>query len=412
MYRSMKVFGSGLVLALALVAGPQRTAAQELAGESCPPGKTVTGDLGISGLECNCNYRAGRVTGEGLVRSWRFNSEPVVLSVEPGGPAEGAIRPGDVIAAVDGELITTDAAGWRYANVEPGEQVRLAVLRQGRLVQVSLVAGSQCVGAGLPPAPQIPSQPTPAAEGVVVPAPDPTPAFGVLAPVPAVGPGPVLAPGPQGWVGIFPEGWFGFGIRCRCSVASHGQAAPVWNFVDPPEIYSVEPGSPADRAGLRRGDVLVEIDGHPMASAEGGRRFGHVAVGETVELTYERAGSQRTATIRAEADPSRITTGSLSQLELVAALAETRDLSQEEEVRLKLSELLEMARAMQGLTPEQAQALAFSQQAERLRYVGEVGDSDVEVRATGPAVINIIEPGEEIEILAGGARIRIRRRHR
>lgn len=399
MYSSTKILSGTLALALVLVAGPQRTAAQQLAGQNCPVGKTASGDLGISGLECNCSYRAGTVTGEGLVRFWRFNSEPVVLSVEPGGPADGAIRPGDVITAVDGELITTDAAGRRYANVEPGQQVRLAVMRDGRLVQVSLVAGSQCIGAGLPPTPQIPP-------------PAPTPAVGVVAPEPSLFPPPMLAPGPQSWVGIFPEGWFGFGIRCRCSVSSQGQAAPVWDFVEPPEIYSVEPGSPADRTGLRRGDVLVEIDGHPLVDEEGGRRFGLVRAGQNVKLTYERAGSRRTVTIQAETDPSRVPAAPFAQADFLRLLIETRSLSQEEEVRDRLSELLEMARAMQQrLTPEQAYALALSREAERLRYVGELGDSDVEVRATGPAVINIIEPGEEIEVLAGGARIRIRRRH-
>ena len=30
-------------------------------------------------------------------------------------------------------------------------------------------------------------------------------------------------------------------------------------------VFSVEPGSPADRIGLRRGDQIVSIDGAPLA---------------------------------------------------------------------------------------------------------------------------------------------------
>ncbi|HMA47912.1 MAG TPA: PDZ domain-containing protein, partial [Frankiaceae bacterium] len=61
-------------------------------------------------------------------------------------------------------------------------------------------------------------------------------------------------------------------------------------------VRSVVPGGPADRAGLRAGDVIDAVDG---------RRVGGVdelvvavrshAIGEMVTVSYQRDGSERTA---------------------------------------------------------------------------------------------------------------------
>ena len=45
-------------------------------------------------------------------------------------------------------------------------------------------------------------------------------------------------------------------------------------------MISVEPGSPADRAGIRDRDVLVELDGEPVSSLDDLQRL----------LTGERVG--------------------------------------------------------------------------------------------------------------------------
>ena len=44
----------------------------------------------------------------------------------------------------------------------------------------------------------------------------------------------------------------------------------------------------------------------------------------------------------------------------------------------------------------------------KLRYSGLVGETSVEVRGTGSVVVNIIEPGREIEIVTSDSRTRIR----
>jgi Do/DeqQ family serine protease len=66
-------------------------------------------------------------------------------------------------------------------------------------------------------------------------------------------------------------------------------------------IARVEPDSPAQRAGLRRSDLVVAVDGVPVHSATELRtRVGLSPIGAAVELTIDRAGSERNVTLRIE----------------------------------------------------------------------------------------------------------------
>src|SRR5438067_6625279 len=63
----------------------------------------------------------------------------------------------------------------------------------------------------------------------------------------------------------------------------------------------VEPGSPAERAGLRTNDLVVAINGSPMRSGtELRNRVGLSRIGDEVELTVERGGAERNVTVRVE----------------------------------------------------------------------------------------------------------------
>ncbi len=352
---------------LSLQAGTARGQAG-VATDTCPGGLEPLGVVGITSFECtNCTLRE---TEGG--RLWSFTSEPHVRVVEPGSPADGEIREGDAIVAIDGHLITTAEGGRRLANLEPGRTSRMVVRSGNRERTVALVPRAECPRSGaraavpaLAPAvgigvgePRVAGAPRPAA----------APVIGIA----------VAGPVPRPTYSLLPSGWFGFGIRCtdcRWSV-QEASGSSEWAFSEPPEISSVESGSPADAADLRRGDVLLEIDGVPLVSDEGGRRFGSIEPQETVRWTYRRDGAIRSTTATAARRPD------------MPAPPPPPDV------------------ASGGVG--QAPVAYASPDVSKLRYSGVVGGASVEVRGAGSVIVNIIEPGREIEIVTSDSRTRIR----
>lgn len=66
------------------------------------------------------------------------------------------------------------------------------------------------------------------------------------------------------------------------------------------EIEAVTPGSPAERAGLRAGDVLRAVDGRRILSNEGFVDAIAASRGEPVSIEFRRDGEIRTLSMRAE----------------------------------------------------------------------------------------------------------------
>jgi serine protease Do len=63
-------------------------------------------------------------------------------------------------------------------------------------------------------------------------------------------------------------------------------------------IAEVSPGSPAEIAGLRKGDIVLKADDRPIHSAAQLRnRIGLARIGEQVRLTFERSGAPLTVTV-------------------------------------------------------------------------------------------------------------------
>jgi hypothetical protein len=82
------------------------------------------------GFECDrCSYA-------GSSRLWSFERHPRVRGVEPGGPADGRLRPGDELRAVNGADLTTEAGGRAFSGIRPGGDVRWTVRRDGRTLDV------------------------------------------------------------------------------------------------------------------------------------------------------------------------------------------------------------------------------------------------------------------------------------
>mgnify|MGYP003478690898 CR=1 FL=1 len=70
-------------------------------------------------------------------------------------------------------------------------------------------------------------------------------------------------------------------------------------------IASVVPGGPADDAGVTEGDIVVELDGDPIETAEDlGEAIRAHAPGDTVEVVLVREGGERvTITIELGVNP-------------------------------------------------------------------------------------------------------------
>jgi len=67
-------------------------------------------------------------------------------------------------------------------------------------------------------------------------------------------------------------------------------------------VAGVQPGSPADKAGLREGDVIVALNGRPIrAASELRARLGLTPVGEEIELRVQRGADSRTVRARVAA---------------------------------------------------------------------------------------------------------------
>jgi membrane-associated protease RseP (regulator of RpoE activity) len=58
-------------------------------------------------------------------------------------------------------------------------------------------------------------------------------------------------------------GWIGITLDAPCTVEARGGDV-YWRFFDHPQIVSVDPSSPAERAGIRQGDVLLSYDGQDV----------------------------------------------------------------------------------------------------------------------------------------------------
>lgn len=312
-------------------------------------GEPARGHLGVR-IACDCTVNAA----PSVARPWRFRSAILVDAVETGGPAAGVLRPGDVIAAVDGAPVTEAAGARRLWEVRPGESVRLTVERGGRRMEVTLRAAAVCaddrraIGSYAPavivsgevprPAPgqPAPGQPTPAPRAV------PGPPSSTPVPVPTT---------PD----LLPEGWLGFGLACnQCGWAREGgDAAPYWESAGEPILYAVQPASPAARAGLREGDVLTHVRADPITSGRGGRALGAVRPGERVVLRIRRGGR-------------------VMEITLVA-----------------------------GRRPAAAAPPA-------VRYAGQVGGVRVELSGAAPSDVSVDEETGEMSITVNGATVRLR----
>jgi hypothetical protein len=457
-----------VIFIIALIGSAGGASAQQnpqptvMSRQRCASNEAV-GWLGISGFTCTNCVLSAPGHGEPAL----FSTEPRVLSVGQGSPAEDEIRPGDVLVSIDGMLITTHAGGVRFNNLKPGDNATVEVRRNGELLRFRLEdlpaicrTDPRLPGSNLRPG----EYANAARVGVGARAGGMGGRVATTAPMPRSPTPPPGAPDqPTRMIprtrSLFtmPRATFGFGITCStCSSHVDPDGSMTWDFERPPEVYSVETNSEAYRAGIRRDDVILSIDGHDITTPEGGRRFGAVEPGQRVMFRLRRGSAvlNRTVVAQRPARPdlavvarqsetslqqarelieqlqrqAQVETTQLERLrraqgggEELRTLTESLRRQQEEQnaqLRALQSELSRADRQLQAsiattrppeaavrVDPRTNEVIAIPG-SRPVRYVGRIGDTDIEIRGT-PALVS--ENSDEIVIRIGDTEIRLKK---
>lgn len=99
-----------------------------------------------------------------------------------------------------------------------------------------------------------------------------------------------------------PEGYLGVTFNITGTVKRELNGPEVYRFDEPPEIISVESGSPAERAGIHRGDRIVALDGRDVV----GRDVilaQHLVPGRKLPVRISRDGRERNITVQVQKRP-------------------------------------------------------------------------------------------------------------
>lgn len=246
---------------------------------------------------------------------------PVVGTVEPRSPAAAAgLAPGDRILAVDGEPV-----GWwddfaREVRDNPGRDVRLSVERGDRTLERTVeiaerpgidvfMAESEVGWLGLQHLRQKPilgvlDADSPAGRaglrsGDRVSAVDGDAVedwTGLARAYAAAGPGPVSLTVVRGEGEAASESILQ--VPARGSLESLGVIPAVVL------VAAVSEGMPAERAGLRAGDLIVAVDGEPIGSFNTFRETVLASGGRSLDVRVARDGETRTVELAAERAPS------------------------------------------------------------------------------------------------------------
>ncbi len=102
---------------------------------------SITSREGWLGIGVSCSQCTLTTSDSGGARRWMFSEPPRLFSVDRNGPADRAgLRTGDTLVAIDRKPFTSQEGGAAFANIRPGQSVRLTYRRDGAEHVVRLVA--------------------------------------------------------------------------------------------------------------------------------------------------------------------------------------------------------------------------------------------------------------------------------
>jgi serine protease Do len=164
-------------------------------------------------------------------------------------------------------------------------------------------------------------------------------------------------------------------------------------------VQSVEPGKPADKAGIRNGDIVVEVNGKPIRNnRELIDTISYLPIGSEVKVTVLRDGKRVTQTARTEERPSDGTDAE----EETAPAEPVRD-----KLGMTVQELTTELRRQYAL-PENVSGVIVTG-VKNVSVAGEAGinDGDVISEIQGQRVNTLAEFRSAIDRLRSGQRIRM-----
>jgi len=77
-----------------------------------------------------------------------------------------------------------------------------------------------------------------------------------------------------------------------------GVGSAGWDERGEIQLVEVEPGRPADKAGLKKGDVILSVNGQPIHSAGRLQELTKASGGKPVEVEFERNGQKSVVTVQ------------------------------------------------------------------------------------------------------------------
>jgi C-terminal processing protease CtpA/Prc len=105
-----------------------------------------------------------------------------------------------------------------------------------------------------------------------------------------------------------PAGWLGLTFSGSYSVTQSDGEKATMRFDDYPTIEAVDPGSPAERAGIKAGDKLLSLDGHDLT--EGSPPFSELLrPGARLDAKVSRGERTRDITINVTKRPNNYASG-------------------------------------------------------------------------------------------------------
>lgn len=164
-------------------------------------------------------------------------------------------------------------------------------------------------------------------------------------------------------------------------------------------VQAVEPGKPADKAGIRHGDVVVEIDGKPIRNnRELIDYISYLPVGSTVKITVIRNGKRETLTAKTAQRPDE----GASEPEEEGTVEPVRD-----RLGLSVQEITPELRRLYNI-PDNVRGVVVTN-VKNVSPAGEanLNEGDVISEVQGQRVANLDEFRSAVEKIRSGQRFRM-----